>query len=257
MNKLLFPNGGAPLYGDDFGFLDAASRDALKGVLFEVASLYGGNLILGGCQITVAGANFTVSPGYLMVAYEVCVFEGGTYSVSGGVDGYFTLSVTNDAGGLKTFANGSTANTWQVRKVTFNPGAVAGGSLDYYDLARYSDGVENLINGRVSSSTAFTMINLWSKSVAEPPILYKHLRSVHLQGELLPGTIAANSWTKITTLPLGFRPIKRFKTVQAAYQSTAYGNILLDVFTNGEVFAAATSATIWDLVSLDIHFISA
>jgi hypothetical protein len=256
MNKLLFPNGGCPVYGDDFIFLDTAQRDTFKAVLFEVSTIYNGYLILGGCGITIAGANFTVAPGYLLVDYEICRFDGGTYSTAGGIDGSFAFSVSNDSGGLKTFANGSTQNTWQIRKVVFNAGLPAGGPLDYAELSNYSDGIEALLNQKVTSSNSFSMINGWSKSVSEPPVLYKHLKQVNLNGELVPGTMLVNSWTKITTLPVGFRPIKRFKSVQAAYQSTMFGNCIIDVFTNGEVYAAATSTTVWDLVSLDLSYIA-
>lgn len=256
MNKLLFPNGGVPLYGDDFGFLDTANRDALKGILFEVAKVYNGNFILGGCELAVAGANFTVSSGWLMVDYEVCKFDGGTYPVSGGVTGTFSLSVTSDPGGLKAFANGSSQQTWQVRKAVFSAGVTAGSPLDYEELRRFSDAVESLINQKVTSSTSFTMNNGWSKSISETPILYRHLKQVHWVGDLVPGTILQNSFTKITTLPVGFRPVKRFKSVQSAYQSTLFGIVMLDFFTNGEVYAAATDANAWDLVSLNISFVA-
>lgn len=257
MNKLLFPNGGTPLYGDDFIFLDSAQRDSFKGILFEVAKAYGGNLILGGCELTVTGPNFTVAEGYLMINYEICHFAGGTYSVSGGATGHFTLATSFDAGGLKNMANSGTQNTWEVRRCNFTPYSLTGGVLDYPELRRTSDAIDNLLQQKVVSSTTFTMLNLWAKSVSEPPVLYRNLRTVYIQGELIPGTLTTNSWTKITVIPQGFRPLKRLKSVQAAYQSTSYGSVLLDVFPNGDVFAANTQAVVWDLVSLDIHYIGA
>ena len=258
MNKLLIPNGGMPLYGDDFNFLDAAQRDAFKGVIFEVSKLYSGNIILGGCELTIAGSNFTVAPGYLLVAYEICYFAGFTGPVAGGATGYFTLTPTNDPAGLKSFANGSSQNTWQVRVVTFTPNVVAGGALDYPDLKRFSDGVETLLISKVTSSTAYSMINGWAKVVSNNPTLYKHFRGVHWVGDFTPGTISQTVFTKITTLPVGFRPVQRLKTICAAFSSTSpdYGNVMLEIFTNGEVYAAATGAEVWDIVSLNISFTS-
>lgn len=259
MNKLLVPNGGMPLFGDDFGFLDTANRDAFKGIIFEVAKLYSGNMILGGCELTIAGANFTVASGYLMIAYEVCYFAGFTGTVAGGAYGYFALNTSFDSAGLKSFANGSSQNTWQLRTASFTPNVLSGGALDYTELFRFSDGLEALLTGKMKSSTSFTMIAGWAKVTSNTPTLYKHFRNIDLVGDLTPGTISQTSFTKITTLPSGFRPVQRFKSIQAAFSSTSgvYGNVQIEVFTNGEVYAIATGSQVWDIVSLNLHFTAA
>ena len=254
MNKLLIPNGGMPFYGDDLNFVDAAQRDAFKGLLYEAAHLYSGNMILGGCVLSIGGSTFSVSAGYLMIDYEVCYFPGGSWPVAGGATGFFSLAVNTDSGGLKSFANGSSQNTWQVRTASFNAGAIADGPLDYPVLKRYSDAVEALMLSKVQMSTAFSMNNSWAKSGSSTPVLYKHFRQVNLIGDLLPGTLLTNSFTKITTLPVGFRPVQRLKTIQAAFSSTEYGNVMIDIFANGEVYAIATSAQYWDIVSLNVSF---
>lgn len=258
MNKILFPNGGAPLYGDDFGFLDTAQRDAFKGIAYEIAKLYNGNLILGGCEVSVAGANFTVAEGYVMIGYEVCYFPGFTGPVAGGAYGYFSLSTTYDSGGQKVFANASTQQTWQVRRATFTPNVLSGGALDTTEVKRLSDGLEALISSKIISSTSFTMINGWAKVTANNPTLYKHLKNVTLIGDFTVGTLASNSWTKITTLPVGFRPIQRIKSLQPVLNSAPeFGSVMIEVFQNGEVYAINTGSQTWDLSTFSLCFTAA
>lgn len=258
MNKFLTPNGGLPIFGDDFQFLDAASRDAIKGILHEVAVQYSGNMILGGCELTVAGPTVTVAAGYLMIDYEVCKFDGLSFPVSTATTGVFALSSTNDTAGNRTMANATTTTPWQVRKAVFNPGALADGPLDYPVLKRTKDGIYNLLSGLMTVSTNFSMLASWSKPLTNPATLYRHFRQVSLVGDLVPGTIATNTWTKIATLPIGFRPVQRLKSVAYGSNSSGVnGVVFFEVFPNGELFAQASSATLFDLVGLNVCFVGA
>ena len=258
MNKLLTPNGGLPIFLDDLAYTDSAVRDALKGVIFEIAAQYSGNMILGGCELTNNGTTVTVASGYLLIEYEVCVFAGTSFPVASGTTGTFSRELVSDIAGNRTWANGTSSSPWQTRRAIFTPGTLTGGVLDYSELKRLKDGIYSLLNSMISSSSSFSMLASWAKPGSNPATLYKHHRQITMVGDLQPGTITTNTWTKITTLPAGFRPVQRLKTVQMGYNSTpANGVLFFDIFTNGEVYAQASGATSWDLVSVNVSFIAA
>jgi hypothetical protein len=254
MNKLVMPNGGLPLYGDDFNFLDAANRDAFKAILYEFAKPFNGFMLLGGCEIT----GNSISEGYVLIDYEPCYFAGATYPNGTTVSGSFALSVTPDPSGTRSMANGSTNNPYQLRKVVFNNGTLIGGATDYPDeMKRLSDSVHDILQTKIIQTQAITAYNGWVKELTNLPTLYRQFRNVHLNGGLVPGTITANSQTKILQLPLKYRPLHRFKTVVAAWDINTHGSIIVEFFPNGEVYAVNTSATVWDLVSLNVNYICA
>jgi hypothetical protein len=259
MNKLLNLTGGMPLFQGDFVFVDNAVRDALKGVLYEAALSAGGDLILGGCVVSVNGATTTMSSGYLLIAYEVVYFAGASWASGLGTNGTFSLITGVDATGSRTFANSTTQNPYQTRTASFAAGGVSGGPLDLSDLQRYSGVVYSILTGLSTSSTAFTMLAGWAKSASpNDPVLTKHFRQVSFVGDFIPGTITATSWTKITTLPSGYRPAKRVKFAAMGQNSTpANGVVFFDILTNGEVYAQASSATGWDVVSANISYVAA
>lgn len=249
-----------PLFGNDLAYVDSAVRDALKGILFEIAQANGGNLILGGCELTSNGTTVTVTPGYLLINYEIYYFAGTTFPVATGATGTFAASNSTDSAGLRTFANGSSQSPWQTRVAIFSPGVLAGGALDYPELKRFSGAIQDIVNGALSSSSAFTMINAWSKPIVNPAILYKNGRTVSFVGSLTPGTITQDGWTKITTLPTGYRPIRFFETVVMGFTtSPGYENgvLFVRILTNGEVYAQAGGATVWESVSLNIGYFAA
>lgn len=260
MNKVLSPNGGLPVYLDDLNYEDVATRDAFKGILHEVALQYSGNMILGGCELTIAGSTVTVAAGYIMIDYEVCYFAGTTFPTSAGTTGYFALSATSDIAGQRTLASGASTSPWQTRRATFTGGTLSGGALDYPELKRLKTGIYDLLVTLVQSSTAFTVLNGWTKAPSpNDPQLYKHFRTVSFAGDLIPSTITQNTWTKITTLPTGYRPAKRVKAAAMGQLSSSPNNgvVWVDILTNGEVYAQNSSSTAWDLVTLNIQFFTA
>lgn len=248
-----------PLFQGDFAFVDAAVRDAFKGLAYETALAAGGNMILGGCVLSVAGATTTLSAGYLLISYEVVYFAGASWASALGTNGTFALVTGTDSSGARIFANSTNQNPYQTRTASFTAGSVAGGVLDLSDLQRYSGVLYTILTGLSTSSTAFTMLASWAKSASpNDPILIKHFRQVSFVGDFIPGTITATSWTKITTLPSGYRPAKRVKFAAMGQNSTpANGVVWFDILTNGEVYAQASSATAWDVVSVNVSYVAA
>lgn len=255
MNKLVIPNGGMPLFGDDFAFLDNANRDAIKGLLFDFSRPYNGNLLIGGCDLTNSGGNITISPGYILINYEVCYFAGITYASGLGATGTFALDSYFDPAGLKVFANSTSNNTYQVRVATFAPGPIADGPLDYSTMPRLSRSIYDLMQSYQSFSQTFTMLNGWQKDTGNDPVLYRHFKWVNWVGNLLPGTLTNVSMTKITVLPAQYRPVKRVRVPVATQGVVPFvGWIVLEVFPNGDVFAVNPTNDVWDIINLNVSF---
>lgn len=248
-----------PLYGDDLAYIDAATRDAFKGILYEVSAANGGHLILGGCEMTQNATTVTVAAGYVLINYEIWYFAGTSFALSLGANGTFVANPVSDPVGNRTFVNGSSASPYQTRVATFTGGTVSGGALDYDQMKRLGKAIHDLLLGQLTTSAAFSLLVGWSKLVGNEAVLYRHLKTVSLVGDLVPGTITSNSWTKITTLPTGYRPVKRFKVPCMAYVGTtpANGLVYLDFLTNGEVFAQNSGSTAWEVVSVNAVFVGA
>lgn len=260
MNKLIIPNGGMPLYGDDFGFLDAANRDALKGIVFEFARQSGGSLVLGGCELSIAGPTVTVTAGYVLIGYEVCHFPGTSFPLATASGGHLAIDVYFDPSGLKSFANSSTQDTYQVRRAKFNAtNDVVDGPLDFNspDLVRLPKALADVIATQFVSSSAITHFNGWSAEPGNNPIVRRQMKRGFLYGGLQVGTISQLTFTHVATLPAGFRPLNRFKAICAAFGTGIFGNVMVEFFTNGEIYAIATSGDAWDLVSLNVPFLTA
>lgn len=251
-----------PLFGDDFNFLDTAARDALKGLLFDVVKQTNGSLVLGGCELSIAGGTVTVAAGYVMIDYEVRYFPGTSFPTSTATGGNFSADNYFDAGGLKTFANASSQNTWQVRRAKFNPtNDVVDGPLDYNsgEFRRLGRLMHDLISNQVTASSSISLFNSWAAEGGNAPIVRKHFSNVYFYSGFVPGTISDVSFTQIALLPVGYRPARRFKTIVAAFGTGVYGSIMLEVFTNGEVYAILLTgdANTYELVSVNLVFVAA
>jgi len=261
MNKLIIPNGGMALHGDDFRFIDAANRDAFKGILFEFLKPYDGNVVLGGCDFSVSGNVITITEGYIAIDYEVCYFPGGNFNVPPGnpATGVYSLDTTFDPAGSEVFANATTQDTYQIRRAKFTVATTSGSFLDAPGV-RLSSAIYAALSGFIASTQSFVMQSSWAKATGlNAPFLYKQNRFVSLVGDFTPGTIVENAATLITVLPAAFRPVKNVRTIVAAQTSVPsikYGNILIEVFTNGQVYAMATSSDTWDIVSINLCYIS-
>lgn len=250
MNKLLVPNGGMPLYGDDFAFLDAAAREAFSGVIREFAQAAGGYMILGGCETSTSGPSTVVASGFVLLNYEICYFPGGSIVPTPGEAAGFDLDVTYDSAGLKTFANASTNDTYQVRRAKLISAAT--------DLAvnqnRLSQLIYDSMADRQTSSATIGVFNTWTKEVANSPICRRHFNVVHVTGGFVVGTINSSTFTKIALLPSGYRPAQRYKAIVAAYGTVGFGNVMLEFYPNGEVYAISTDANTYDLISVNESF---
>jgi hypothetical protein len=128
MNKLVTPNGGMPLYGDDLGWIQEAVMGALKGSgeLFAFAAQHSGNCIITGCDISFSGGEATITEGFVLLDYEVCHCPPHTVAVDALAASSLKLNVTFDSAGNKVFADAVSRDTYAIRRAIISNGLNAG-----------------------------------------------------------------------------------------------------------------------------------
>lgn len=116
MNRLIFPNGGFPLHGDDFGFMQDAAIDALKASLWHVASQHAGNIIISGCAVSYDGFTCSLSAGYAMLNYEIVFVPAHSFATPALSGASIKLAISYDPTGNDVFADAVARDTYQVRR---------------------------------------------------------------------------------------------------------------------------------------------
>jgi len=162
--------GGMPLWKKDFLFVDAARREALKGV---VKSLIGANYdaaILDGCTAVDYWDDedmLRITEGFVYFNNEIfyvpehSMIKGGTYGL------YFTEEVSFDPGGTKAFLNPPASHeTWEVRraKVGYFATPPAGGVA--YPCAT----LINIMSERLGINQKWTGLALRAKAQELPAV---------------------------------------------------------------------------------------
>jgi hypothetical protein len=193
MDKLTIPNGGMPLHGGDFEWMQSASRDAIKGALHLLAEPHGGNMVLSGCDVTGG----VVAPGFVMIDYEVCRFNGGTLPLNTNDGPKFVLQVTYDLAGSDVFADGQVRDTYEQRRAIVIDSFTG---LDVTNPPRLSVSFRNLIESFNHQTQVTAFANGWS---ATGMVFVKLIGggAKVLYGALSSGSVSNSSTTKIASLP--------------------------------------------------------
>lgn len=239
MNKLLFPNGGLPLYGNDFDFMQSSVHDGINAVLRPFAETAGGNMIVSGLDFTLVGSNYHISDGWVMLNYELLRFVGGDTGITDPIDlqdnVVIELYVYQDSSpnATRTMASGATENVWQRRQARI---AVLGGlpALTVSDPVRLEYIIANAVDG--ISDVFVPMLdfeNSWTGAGLFPNRIIRRGKTVILRGLLTVGTIDSITYTKVFQIQEGFRPKVRQYFI-CAMPNTSIG--LVDILPTGEVF---------------------
>jgi len=239
MNKLLFPNGGLPLYGDDFDFLQSGLREGILATVRPFCEQTGGKMVLSGCALTFnpSSGTYFLSSGWVVINYEILFFVGGDTGVSD-PSGIYDIELEanhypdSDTYATRTLVNGTSANIWQRRDARFAvtpsvPKLQA--ALNEYRLPYL---IAKLIEG--ASDTAVTLMdfeNDWAGG-SFPPKAIRRGNTVLLKGLLEVGTIDISTYTTAFTLQDGYRPKVRQYFV-CAMPNSSIG--LVDILTTGVV----------------------
>lgn len=226
MNKLLTPNGGMPLDGDDFQWIHDGLFEAFRGALWW-AIAGGENQIIRGGEITLAGLDASITEGFCVIGGEICYIPAHTETVSGLATSSLKIDESYDATGLEVFADSVSRNTYAIRRALISD-TLSGGdeiALDNPTRIYYDQTFSSFSNGWLASGGSTIRARLFNGMVS-------------LEGGLTAGTTNL----AILTLPAIFRP--------SAARHMVIGNNEIDEFlrlvvqTDGQVIAYSSGGEV-------------
>jgi hypothetical protein len=242
MNKLLFPNGGLPLYSDDFDYMQSSLRDGINACLYPYAEQTGGFMVVSGCYIAFNNTTqtYVVGAGWVLIQFELLYFAGGDSGITDETNlGTIELErhVYEDASpnATRNLVNGNSANVWQRREARFkqtpNNNAILYVAKNEYKLPYL---IAKLIEGAADTQVGLTgFLNNWGGGNIILPKAIRRGNTVILRGLLEVGTIDLTIYTQAFTLQENYRPkVRQYFT--CAMPDT--GIALVDIFTDGSVY---------------------
>lgn len=241
MNKLLFPNGGLPLYGNDFDFMQSSLREGIHTTLRPICEQTGGKMVVSGCALSFNSGtgSYFIAAGWVMIDYELLWFVGGDTGVTdpnGIIDielEAYTYADTH-ANATRTMVDSSSQNIWQRREARFAVTPVVTKLQVALNEFRLPYLIAKMIEGAADTTVTLTDFdNGWSGGGLFTPKGIRRGNTVILRGSLEVGTIDIITYTLAFTLQSGYRPKVRQYFV-CAMPNTSIG--LVDILTTGEVF---------------------
>lgn len=191
MNRLVHPNGGMPLHGDDFDWLYDGIKEGVKGAIYLFVLKHSGNVVLAGCDISFTAGDAIISEGFVVIDYEVCYCPAQTVAVTSLAQSSLKLDVSYDPSGLDVFADSVSRDTYERRRAIITNGLSGGNEIVLeapprvyyeYDLTPHLSGA-------------------WTKETAElKAILFNG--QIHIKG----GVTAGDSNVTAISLPSHLAP---------------------------------------------------
>ncbi len=125
MDKLVVPNGGMPLEGDDIRWMYSGLSDAFKAMFFGIGHS-SGNFIISGCTVSIVGTTASVTAGYAMLNWEVCYCPAHSATVTNLGTCSLKIDETYDVTGSEVFADSITRDTYAKRRAKITEGLNSG-----------------------------------------------------------------------------------------------------------------------------------
>lgn len=201
MNKLIFPNGGVPLQGDDFRFMQDALRDATNAPMQGLGSL---PFIVYGCDFTINGSNMQVNEGYVFLENELCYVPSSTVPYAPNLEIYLDISYSPQ--GLEIAANGQSINTYQLRigKVGSNPNQLIN-PLFIEEQIRLDKIIYDNILNKAIANIGYTLIA--AKAYTLNFFVKRFFNTIKFQG-ILNITHVLAGYNHVGTLDINHRPLQ-------------------------------------------------
>ena len=232
MNKLLFPDGGMPLYGDDLGWQFESILDGLVGI----ARGFGidGRCVFWGCEVTLTASSVSITEGWVLQGDGLLYLAEQTISGITGIklqDVFLQKSeVLNNP---TLMEDGQTENIYKTVTgvIKYLPGISQpyDFALDVIDDYR----LENILHTERTGS--LTLVNGFTVSFGSGMEVLKVGRLVTLNGSLT-GTVVQGG-DVIGVLPSGFYPIRDTYFLCHAGVNTF---VEIRVAPNGNIYADGT-----------------
>ena len=102
--------GGMPFELDDLDYLVLGVNETFK----DLFSTWGTSFVLAGCEVSVVGTDYVISPGIIVLEGEVLPFSGAPVPISINID-YFILNIAFDPAGNEVFQDTNSFDTYAIR----------------------------------------------------------------------------------------------------------------------------------------------
>lgn len=223
--RLVIPNGGMPLEGDDFVWMQDGIDKTIRGVFEDIAARVPqtghpntwGNFIISGCEVTDLGNSLVaVTEGYVYIEGEILYTPAvASVSTATGALGYIK-HVYFDPAGQEVMQNGSIEHTYEVRRAqltTFGASPTqptvfltAFGRPNRYKFLLLDADVESLHDTNVINTIDSNWYLSGGASLQDPILVTKQVGRVNFRGTFEHG--AQSVWgAAVFNLQAAFRPV--------------------------------------------------
>ncbi len=257
MNKLVIDNGGMPLHGNDFRFIDAGIREAIKGLLYGICPE---NCILGGLFYTKNGTQYVIQEGFVCLGFEVRFVPSQTLICLPNQIIEIHPDDTWDINGLDVFANNQSNNTYQVRRAKCVAVTNVADTLELVAGPFYRKELNNVI-----VSVSLTSSNQFSPSVApyqnNPPLrVYKDGNLKNINGVIDMGNSIPNQQDTLlfNISDAEFRPTRPvFQVISVEGGGGEQHQAKISILPNGNVFIYKYDSSIitYEYAYINISFV--
>jgi hypothetical protein len=156
-------NGGLPFTLDDLRWMDAAYREAFLGFWKAFATDTKDGFILAGCAMADQSVGTTVNEGWICLNGEICYVPEHTIP-AGSATAHWDFDLSYDSTGLKTFADSTTNDTYEVRVAKVNKDAF---TINSKFLASNTTTLHDLIVKQSPRQTIVQEIGIWDMTAAQ------------------------------------------------------------------------------------------
>ncbi|MFZ4707895.1 MAG: hypothetical protein ACOYMF_17980 [Bacteroidales bacterium] len=250
MNKLKTDYaGGFKVRLNDIRWEQAAVREAFYGLMSAFGITASGSFKLSGCDVTIAGSDYSCAAGYISFMGEICKVDAHTTHKNTGESVIFAIDESYDATGDKTFLDLTTHQTYLKRKAKLISSVVTlGGDYMYYDAPSLGDVVVTGIPAEAIQTKLVSIANEWhlvgetgepdfqngwyyaGSGFATVAFMKETLNDIVLKGY---ARNVSPDHGAIFTLPAGYRPAE----VMVFTSVTQYGSVTIYIQTNGDVYS--------------------
>lgn len=259
MNQIDYSKpGGFPLTQNELAYQQAALLDSLKGIVsaFNLSGTMN-VIILSGCEVSTAGLNTIITPGYISWDGEIMQVAGATIAT---VAAPLLLELSDTPHPTldpTTFFTGGSHNVHRLRTVypTFTSSGTTRPLLDENRIRNIFVGYNQIDPWHVIGNAGEPVFGTgWAHGANALKFKKDRNGLIHISGSC--GIISASFSFVITTLPLGYRPQSDVMTAGVYIHNTATGDlspIILKVMTNGDLTYFADNVTI-NVSNNEIYF---